>query len=45
MLNLHVPPTVARFSRLFKDSDHTAWAVLALAVASAAAICAVFLLK
>ena len=43
MLNLHVPPGLARVGRFFSESDHTAWGVLAFAIISAALIFAAFL--
>ncbi len=43
MLNLHIPPGLARFGRFFSESDHTAWGVLAIAIITAVMIFAVFL--
>lgn len=43
MLNLHIPPGLARFGRFFSESDHTAWGVLAVAIISGVLIFLAFL--
>jgi hypothetical protein len=43
MLNLHVPPRLARAGRFFTESDHGAWAVIAVGIVTFALIVAAFM--
>lgn len=43
MLSLHLPTRFTRFGRLYSESDHAAWAVLAIAVVTAVLIFLAFL--